>query len=154
MGTDIIWRGEGMGFGIAFRRSVLEDVGFYDKTIIGGGDRVMMQSFYQAFDKELYWSMPFYNKKLYVGGYKDLPAWSRKIFERVQKSVFFTEGILFHLWHGDESKRKYLLRHNILARYGYDPETDIKQDENGCWVWATEKKDMHQAVAQYFRSRV
>jgi len=142
------------GYAIAFRRSVLADGGFYEKMVLGGGDRVMMQSLYHPFDEELYRREPLYDDHFPPERYRDLSAWSRNVFEKVQKSVFFTEGTLVHLWHGEKEKRKYFPRLNILTSYGFDPEKDIRLDEGGCWVWATDKKDMHRAVAEYFKLRV
>jgi DNA-binding transcriptional LysR family regulator len=64
------------------------------------------------------------------------------------------EGNLFHLWHGKSVHRGYRERNEGLARFRFDPSTDIAINQNGVWRWNSDKSEMYEFVRNYFASRL
>ena len=135
------------GFAWAARRELLDEHGFYDACIVGGGDRAMAAAAYGIFD-EMMWlqSMNERQEKYYL-------AWAKPYFESVGGAVSVADYNLFHLWHGEMRDRRYGERHEGLGRFQFDPYEDIAIDENGSWRWASDKPQMHHYVREYFASR-
>jgi hypothetical protein len=135
------------GFAWTARRELLDEHGFYDARIVGGGDRAMAAAAYGIFD-EMMWlqSMNERQEEHYL-------AWAEPYFESVGGAVSFANYDLFHLWHGEMRDRRTRERHKGLRRFQFDPYEDIAIDENGCWRWDSDKPQMHQWVKEYFASR-
>ena len=135
------------GFAWAARRELLDEYGFYDATIMGGGDRAMACATYGVFDSVMrFHSMNERQREYYL-------AWAEPFFESVGGAVSFADYELFHLWHGEMRDRKPRERHEGFERFGFDPYEDIAIDENRSWRWDSDKPDMHQYVKKYFASR-
>lgn len=135
------------GFGWAFRRQLIEQLGFYAGGVLGGNDRVMACAAYGEFEfGRQNWGMNEQQWNHYL-------AWAEPFFERVSGNVGCAEGRLFHLWHGDLSNRRYRERHQGLARFDFNPYHDIRLDQTGCWSWSSPKPAMHDYVRNYFFSR-
>jgi hypothetical protein len=127
----------------AARRKIIDEVGFFDRLIVGGGDRFMGYSFAQYNDE--------YNDRFDYEALKPFQdRWLQEIQQRVQGSCFYHEGTILHLWHGDSKDRFYEKRSLILAEHHFDPNKDIKIDNNGCWQWSSEKPDLHRNIQEYF----
>lgn len=139
------------GFAWAARRSVLARHGFYDRHILGSGDRIMSWAMYGFHEfpevQKIY--RTFYSQAQVV----DALDWSRRFFADVRGSVFFTEGPLFHLWHGSMRNRRYRERQSILRDANFDPQIDISLDSNCCWRWSSNKPELHQRICEYFDQR-
>ncbi len=139
------------GFAWAARRSVLARHGFYDRHILGSGDRIMSWAMYGFHEfpevQKLYGTL--YSKAQVV----DALDWSRRFFADVRGSVFFTKGPLFHLWHGSRLNRRYIERQSILRDANFDPRIDISLDSNRCWRWSSDKPELHQRICEYFDQR-
>ena len=135
------------GFAWTARRELLDEHGFYDACIIGGGDRAMAAAAYGIFDEmaQLH-SMNVRQEQYYL-------AWAKRYFESVGGAVSFADYDLFHLWHGEMRDRRTRERHEGLGRFQFDPYEDIAIDENGCWRWDSDKLQLHQWVKEYFASR-
>jgi hypothetical protein len=135
------------GLAWASRREVLEEHGFYDACILGGGDKAILCAALGEFD---YCTRPFLmnarREEHYLG-------WARPYFASVGGRVGYIEGPLFHLWHGDVKDRRYEGRHRDLKAFDFDPFTDVALDANGCWRWNSDNKDLHLFVRRYFESR-
>jgi hypothetical protein len=58
-----------------------------------------------------------------------------------------------HLWHGDMEHRRYVLRNQELAAFGFDPAKDLRISATGAWEWNSKKPDLHQWALQYYPSR-
>jgi hypothetical protein len=135
----------------AARRSLLEKHGIYDRFILGGGDAAAGWAFYGLTDTWL--SDGWFRHLLPEPLANDLRQWSKALFADVQGTVTFVPGRVFHLWHGDSNRRRYVMRFAILAETRFDPVTDIAFDEQQCWSWNSQKPELHRKVAEYFRSR-
>ena len=141
---------EGMGangHAWAARRELLQQHGFYDACIVGGGDRAMICAAYRCFDGLMQRHyMNKHQQDRYVG-------WAKPFYESIRGEIGHLEGDIFHLWHGDVRDRRSRGRHEGLQRFEFDPLTDIAIGTNGSWRWNTEKREMHDYVRAYFASR-
>lgn len=131
------------GFAWAARREIFDKCRFYDLLILGSADLFMALSFYGVRNEI---SFKEYPRSMLL----NQEAWRRKIFRETKSSVFFTKGTLLHLWHGDRGLRRYVKRHTILTEHRFDFNRDIRKDENGLWVWNSNKPELHRAFKHYF----
>jgi len=60
---------------------------------------------------------------------------------------------IFHLWHGEIAKRKYLERHAILLNHGYDPDSDLEHVQNAALSLLDDKENIRSDIADYLLSR-
>ncbi len=128
------------------RREIFELYNFFDRAILGGGDKIMALSFASMLPKYID-SLP--NKDISIFAEK----WAKKIIPLVRNSVNYLPLTIIHLYHGEKEKRVYTKRNYILQKYRFNPETDIKINEEGVWVWNSNKKSLHRAVNDYFAYR-
>lgn len=129
------------------RRDVLEEHGFYDANIIGGGDRAMSCAAWGCYSHAIEWHVMCDRHRQH---YLD---WARPFHHSVRGEVSYLDSEICHLWHGSVKDRSLGSRHVRLASYNYDPYIDIVIDNQGCWSWASDKKGMHKYLENYFRSR-
>lgn len=140
-------RGGTPGLAWAIRRECLENVGFIDNQIIGGGDAII----FLASIGKLYGQF-IYDKMNYELLNNTL-TWSNKFYSKIQNSIFFVSGNAYHLYHGTNLKRNYNHRMEYLTENNYNPETDVKLDINNLWAWNTDKPNLHQKLYDYFFER-
>jgi hypothetical protein len=133
------------GLAWAARREFFEGMGLYDACIVGGGDLAMISAVYGCFDIAMR-NMNDLQKEHYL-------AWARRCHEMHHEKTSFLDCCLFHLWHGEMDKRHYRERHDGLRRFDFDPFQDIAHDQNGSWIWNTDKPGMHEYVRNYFAAR-
>jgi hypothetical protein len=134
------------GFAWGARREVLDAHGFYDASIVGGGDTAFACAVYGCFEAALrLHAMNPYQCDRYA-------AWAGRLHADIRGAVGGTESDLFHLWHGDQKNRRARERHIRISSMGFDPTTDIAV-EDGCWRWTTEKPALHGYVREYFAGR-
>lgn len=131
-------------FSWALRKEILNDVGFYTKSIVGNGDLIMTKAF-------INYSSEIDNFNVTLN--KDILAWTEKINQRINNTVSYTKGDLLHLFHGTTKNRTYYDRNYILKNNNFDPNNDLKENIDGCWEWATPKKNLHHALIKYFNYR-
>jgi len=136
------------GLAWAARRDLLERHGFYDRRIDGGGDLSMSHAMYENIDtwKHSHWEGDSLSQALL----DDIVRWGRAFGSDVQGKVGYVPGSVLHLWHGNWADRQYGARARWLAQYGFDPATDIAEDEAGCWRWASEKPELHRRYEALF----
>ena len=80
--------------------------GFYDRSIIGGGDRIMLNGFTGH-----YVGMA---RKMPTAMAEDIKAFGHRLTPRVGPSnVSYTPGVVLHIWHGNRADRDYT--HRALA---------------------------------------
>jgi hypothetical protein len=135
------------GFAWAARREILDQHGFFDACILGGGDRAMICAANRCFDQLMQrHCMNEHERERYI-------AWAEPYYETVRAETGFLESDIFHLWHGDIRERRTRARHEGFQRFQFDPFTDIATDGSGSWRWNTGKQEMHEYVRGYFASR-
>src|SRR3989339_7040 len=135
------------GFAWAARKKVFDELNFYDKNILGFSDNMMVYAFYGIETKKNWISCS-------AALEKDLRKWVWSARRMVKGSVFFVQGNIFHLWHGNHADRRYGRIDNLIKEYDFDPDKDIKLNENKVWVWATDKKELHKKIKDYFFDRM
>jgi hypothetical protein len=145
--TTIKLRQGSVGFGWAARRDLLEQHGFYDGMIIGGGDFVMACAAYGRFDEAI--SETCLNERRAA----HYLAWARPFFEQVRGRVDCINGRIFHLWHGDVKDRQYRQRHVEFAKLNFDPFNDITITKQGCWRLKGRNNRLKMHLKAYFISR-
>lgn len=136
------------GLAWASHKSLFREVGFYDYYITGSGDLAMFlaacneaQNFSRIFRGDSY-----RQEKCYLN-------WAKKFSQLVDNSIYYVNGNILHLWHGDFQNRQYSERYKILNKLDFDPHTDIAIDANGCWCWNSDKPELHQYLKEYFLGR-
>lgn len=134
------------GFAWAARREVITAAGFYDRSIIGGGDRIMLFAFSGHY--------PGMTKKMPPAMVKDVRAFGRKVTPMVGPSnMSYTPGVVLHIWHGDRANRDYTNRYQILLSNHYDPAVDVDVNADGILEWKSQKLRLHKQVSEYFNNR-
>jgi hypothetical protein len=135
------------GYAWAAQRMIFENVGFYDRMILGSGDVIMSQALSA---KSVYSSI----KKL-VGAamWADIREWQSEIERRTNGRIACCNGHVLHLHHGSEENRLHDWRLRKLKKYGFSPREDIRLNEYGCFEWATVKAGLHRWTERYFWRR-
>jgi hypothetical protein len=135
------------GLSWAARRELLDQHGFYDARIIGGGDTLMACAFFGYFEEV------FRLKHMNDRQQEHFLAWAGPVAKVVQSAASVLAGNIFHLWHGDFEDKRIRKRDHDLSTYNFDPFEDIAVNASGCWRWNTSKPAMHNFVRSYFGSR-
>ncbi len=135
-----------MGCALAARRDVFDDIGLYDKNILGSNDGIIFGFLYG--DKNILERINSTNKSRI-----DQDKYFEKIYPRAKGSISYTNGTIFHLWHGNIKNRYYIERDEIYKRNDFDPNTDIKLNKDGIYEWSSDKINLHKEVKKYFAVR-
>jgi hypothetical protein len=135
------------GLAWAARRELLEQHGFYDACVIGGGDNALISAAYGVFQQIINFH------KLNDRQQSRYLAWAGRFHHSVRGEVACVEGGLLHLWHGSMEDRQTRERHQKLANCDFDPFTDIAVDQSGCWRWNSVKPVLHALLKEYFAAR-
>jgi hypothetical protein len=136
------------GYAWAARTDALAG-GFFDGCLLGCGDHVMAHAMYGDIESTCI-EATFFNDE---PSRKYFERWATSLFERVKGSVGYREGTLLHHWHGDPKDRNYFEAAQKLARFGVDPEIDLKKNLHACWEWNTNRPALQRYVAEYFAAR-
>ena len=134
-------------FSWASRKEVFNNIGFYDKMIVGGGDGVMSASFCGHLND--FSDFNLLNSKLKI----DFLKWDKDVFSRVKNSVYLINGEIIHLYHGSILNRLSKSRYYGLVKYDFDPNNDIKLNSDNCFEWSSSKKGLHSYLKNYFNFR-
>jgi hypothetical protein len=137
------------GYAWCAHKSLLDKHKFYDRCILGGGDREFARAV--SFGSEIIADKHFRNHQQRIR--QDVGRWREAIAREPRFRLGYLPGALHHLWHGDPAQRNYIDRHSILEEHDFDPTTDIALDDAECWKWSTDKKRLMEAVEAYFESR-
>lgn len=136
-------------FGLAWAAPthLLREIRLYDFMILGSGDRAFVCAAYGKYEETI--SV----LRLSEARASHYVKWGERLFSRVRGEVGVLPGRLYHLWHGEISDRKYIERHEALARYNLDPEIDFIRDDNGLLRWNNRRLDCSTMIENYFASR-
>jgi hypothetical protein len=137
------------GWAWGIRRELLDRHGLYDAGIIGGGDHLMAHAASGSWTSAcLDWALgkdkPHYHHFV---------EWAESFHDDVQGRVGYVSGTVLHTWHGRWRDRDYTNRHAKLREFGFDPKTDLRLGESGCWEWASDKPELHAWAMEYFAAR-
>ena len=151
------------GLGWAARAEVLREVQLYDASVLGGGDKLIYASSLRRgkwWDEAIEHLMRSEKACPKCGSYNRSAAYAAHFRRWAEKWAAIVDGRVGHvnqvirdLYHGARARRYYSWRHHVLFRHSFDPDNDLRLDENGCWRWASDKPELHQEVSRYFLSR-
>ncbi len=148
--NEMLWQMDGKltwGHAIGFQKEFLENAGFFDSCIIGGGDTALLCANLGATDyciTKMQMRSP--QTELYL-------RWAESVQALTQRQFGYLPGTSYHLWHGSYEDRSSTNRHDILRDAEFDASHDIALNEHGAWVWNSEKPALHNQVAKYFANR-
>jgi hypothetical protein len=137
------------GFAWAARREVLEEHGLYDSCVSGSGDHMMAHAFCGDWDSVCV-------ERIFAGNkthHRHFIEWSKAAYGAVRGKVAAVPGAVLHLWHGEVENRRYVIRNRELAEFGFDPRTDLCEDESGLWTWADRRDDLRDWAREYYACR-
>lgn len=139
------------GFAWAARRDLLARHHLYDRHILGGGDVTLAHAFFGDAD---YWR----GRNVFCRGMSkaEIAAagrWGQALFADIATPVGHVPGRVLHLWHGRVAARGYMERARVLTENGFDPDADIRVDDDGVLCWTSDKPGLHRGVHDYFHRR-
>jgi hypothetical protein len=139
------------GYAWACRRSTYKNIGgLIEFPIVGSADHHMALCFINRGDE----CVPRkYVKKINENYVKKINIFQRRCEKYIKKDVGYVPGTICHYFHGDKKNRKYFERWEILTNNDYDPDVDIKHDENGLLQLEDCKPDLRDDLRRYFRGR-
>jgi len=135
------------GMAWAASRDLLQSQGLYDACIIGGGANAFACAVLGTYDHAI---RPHFMNDRQREHYL---AWAERFHRATHGALSCMDGDVYHLWHGALADRGGSSRHKGLVPFNFDPDADIATAGAGCWRWATDKRDMHGYVHNYFAAR-
>ena len=130
------------GYAWAMTRKAYEQVGIYDKGILGSGDSIMALSFINKVSS-------MHNKNYNVEYNISMVEYQKKASKL---RLGYVPGIIRHYFHGTKANRRYTERWKILMKYNFNPKTDLKYDEKGILV-GNISNDFINDIMKYFQER-
>ena len=134
------------GLAWAARRELLDEAGFYDACIVGGGDLAMVSAAHGRFDVA---TRSMSDRQ--VDHYLD---WARPYHEMVGGETGFSDGAGVPPL-ARRRREPALSRAGTMGSSALDsiPVDDIAHAADGGWRWNTAKPGLHAYVRSYFASR-
>lgn len=131
----------------AFRRDAYEAIGgFFDKSILGSGDRVLAEGLVGNITREL--------SRTYSQEYANaIVQHQEKVYNHVKGNIGYTPGTIVHYWHGSKNSRAYFRRNLILALHQYDPSTDTRYNSQGVLELTGNKSAFEKDIREHFAGR-
>lgn len=129
-----------VGFAWGARREVLDAIPLYDKALIGGADHIIAHAAagqipHACIDKS------------FTDDLISVYSWSHRFNAVVQGKIGYVQGDVYHIWHGDIDKRKYLKR---IQEFTDKSKSITEKDKNGLFV---AKPETTSYMQKYFASR-
>src|SRR5579859_3806979 len=134
-----------IGFAWAAKRSIFDNIGMYDRHVLGSNDNLVVDCCLNSFDLHHYWNN--INPELK----EDMQKWT-KLFGIGVHKIDYLPITIYHLWHGAKKYRGYINRESIVKKYNFNPLVDIRI-ENNVYEWNSEKLGLHEECRNYFYSR-
>ncbi len=137
------------GFAWAARRELLDRHGLYDACIAGSGDHLIAHAAVGDLGGSCVGRVIRDNPPFLA----HFTAWGGPFHAQVGGRIAAVPGALLHLWHGETAHRRYVDRNVELAGFGFDPATDLRLGDSGCWEWSAAKPALRQWAVDYFGQR-
>lgn len=134
------------GYAWAATRGLYEQVGgLIDFCVLGSADHHMALACVGECERTIHTKMigPFYQRLL---------DWQARALKITHGEVGCVEGRIEHQFHGPKGRRYYRERWQILVDHGFNPDTDLMRDEQGC-IYIVGKPKLEAALRKYNRSR-
>jgi hypothetical protein len=130
------------GYAWAMTRKAYEQVGIYDKGILGSGDSIMALSFINKVSS-------MHNKNYNVEYNNSMLEYQKKASKL---RLGYVPGIIRHYYHGTKANRQYTERWKILMKHNFNPKTDLKYDKKGILI-GNISHDFINDIMKYFQER-
>lgn len=92
-----------VGFAWGARREVITTVPLYDRALIGGADHIIAHAAAGQINHPCI-------TKSFTDNLQEIEEWSQSFYASTEGRIGYCPGNLYHIWHGDISKREYLPR--------------------------------------------
>jgi hypothetical protein len=138
------------GFAWAARRELFEFCGLYDACLTGTGDHFMAHAFAARMRLSPCLQRVFASQPRFAHHFA---AWGTNARDLVDGRLGVVPGRLLHLWHGDVADRRYSKLNVEFRRFDFDPERDLRLDENGLWEWSEAPQELRHWASEMFRLR-
>jgi hypothetical protein len=130
-----------VGFAWGAKREILDACPLYDRALVGGADHIIAHAAAGQIVHECI-------KKSFTSDLTTVRMWSNKFYNLVRGKIGYVKGNLYHTWHGDTEKRRYLKRiQDLTPRF----KSVTKKDENG--LYETNDQYIHNYMLNYFLIR-
>ncbi len=135
------------GYAWAGTRTALNHLGgLIDTAALGAGDHHMALALVGKVEQSVHGAMsPAYRAPL--------DRWQARAQAHIAGNIGYVPGTIEHAWHGPKASRRYVQRWDVLARHGFDPETDLQRNVWGVLELADNKPELRRAMARYFHQR-
>lgn len=130
-----------VGFAWGAKRSVLDIMPLYDKALIGGADHIIAHAAAGQINHSCL-------QKSFTEDIDAINDWSEDFEKLINGKISYVKGDLYHIWHGDISKRQYLKR---IQDFTPKAKKITKKDVNGLFVADELEGDKY--VDEYFEQR-
>ncbi len=107
------------GLAWAAKRALLEDHGFYDAAIVGGGDSLMVSAMYGEAEALAERFVLDQVRR------RHFQKWAVPFHRSVAGRIGHVSGTACHLKHGEPENRAYYERQDRLAEFSFDPDADL-----------------------------
>ena len=136
------------GFAWGARREILEKNPLFDRAIVGTADHIIAHASVGQIPHNCL-EKAFTNRKTLDKIYD----WSLKFSEATQNKLGFTEGEVWHLWHGELENRQYLQRTQDFSKLDFDADEDLLINDDDLYEFPDNRKDAVIWMNNYFESR-
>jgi len=135
------------GYGIAFQRNVLNDIGgLLEFSAMGSGDHTMWCALVGKWQQAV--------RKDASQDYKDVvETWASRVTFHIGGKVGYTGDTIEHPWHGKKANRKYQDRWDLFISHGFEPSRDLKKNTHGVIEFAGKNKRLELDWLNYLRAR-
>ena len=135
------------GFGISFRRDVLDMMGgLLEVGALGSGDHHIFSCIVGKGGETC-------NRNLHPNYRAAVLDWQRLAASAIRGDLGYVPGTIMHNFHGPKAKRRYHTRWEILVRHQFDPTTDTTKNCQGVLELTTEKVGLRDDIRRYFLQR-
>jgi hypothetical protein len=136
------------GFAWAARRELFDECGLYDACLTGSGDHLMSHAFAAGMRHSP--CMPRIIGRQQEHYIRHFLAWGTKARDLVAGKLGAVPGKLLHLWHGDLVNRRYGEMNQQFKTFDFNPDRDMRYDENGLWEWNEAPEHLRQWASDFF----
>ncbi len=135
------------GFAWAWRREAFKAVGgLMEHVLLGSADWHMAWALLGRVDETISRGLSDPYKRI-------CKIWERRAVEHIKYNIGYVPGTVMHNWHGKKSDRGYATRWQIMVQNNYDPDYDLKRDEQGILRLTDTKPKLRDDCRAYFRRR-
>lgn len=134
------------GLAWAATRKAWDDVGgLLDVAVWGGGDWHMSHALIEKTENMM-------RNDLHRNYKKIVNQWYQRCRTHIRRNVGVMEGSILHSWHGKKTSRGYNAKHELLAKFGFDPLRHLKKDSQGLYQLHDDRSTSFVKIRDMMRS--